>query len=151
MEKYDHKAIEEGIYDFVLINYANPDMIAHTGNYQATLQAVKIVDEHLGKILRATLEHNAVLIITSDHGNAERMFDPSTGMPETKHDVNLVPIYLAGKEFENQKSDEEIRRSEKETIGVLADIAPTILELMKIKKPKEMTGQSLLKSLLSNY
>ncbi len=141
------EAIEERIYDFILINYANPDMIAHTGNYQATLQAVKIVDEQLGKILKASLEHNAVLIITSDHGNAERMFDPSTGMPETKHDVNLVPIYLIGKEFEKQKSDEETRRSEKETIGVLADIAPTILEIMKIKKPKEMTGQSLLKFL----
>ncbi len=142
------EAIEEQSYDFILINYANSDVIAHTGDYQATLEAVKIIDEEIGKIVKVILERNGILIITSDHGNAERLFDPKTGEPETRHDPNPVPIYLIAKEFARQKNEEEIREIEKIPIGVLADVAPTILELMKIQKPSEMTGQSLLKFLL---
>jgi len=142
------EAIEEGIYDFILINYANPDIIGHTGNFKAALEAVKIIDEQLGKIIKAVLSRDAVLIITSDHGNIERMVDPSTGLPETKHDPSLVPIYLVAKEYSRPRSETEIRQSERESIGVLSDIAPTILELLGIKKPKEMTGQSLLRPLL---
>lgn len=142
------ESISEDVFDFILINYANPDIIAHTGNYEACLRAVKIIDEQIGKIVKATLEHDDILIITSDHGNIERVFDPLTGLPETQHDPNPVPIYLVAKEFMRSRTEAEIRRAEKESIGILADVAPTILELMAISKPKEMTGQSLLKFLL---
>ncbi len=143
------EAISEQAYDFILANYANADIIAHTGNYQATVKAVETIDEQIGKIITTVLEQNAILIITSDHGNAEVMFDSKTGEIETKHNNSPVPIYLIAKEFQLTKprSQIEIIRTEKNNVGVLADIAPTILELMKIPKPKEMTGQSLLTSL----
>lgn len=144
------ESITENAFDFILINYANPDIIAHTGNYDASLQAVKIIDEEIGKLIKTTLEFNAVLIITSDHGNIEKLFEPLTGLPETQHDPNPVPIYLVAKEFMRAKKKAEIQYSEKQTTGILADVSPTILELMGIPKPKEMTGQSLLKSLISN-
>ncbi len=142
------ESIEENAFDFILANYANPDMIAHTGNYEACLKAVKIIDEQIGKVVKAVLESGAVLIITSDHGNMEKVFDPLTGEPETKHNPSPVPIYLVAKELQHQKTEAEIRLLEKENIGVLADVSPTILELMHISKPKEMTGQSLIKFLL---
>jgi 2,3-bisphosphoglycerate-independent phosphoglycerate mutase len=142
------EAIEEGVYDFILINYANPDILGHTGNFQAAVEAIKIVDEQIGKITKAALSRDATLVITSDHGNVEKMVDPATGMPETKHDPSLVPIYLVSKNYERHRSEAEIRRSERESVGVLSDIAPTILELLGMPKPKEMTGSSLLKFLL---
>ena len=138
-------AIEEESYDFILVNFANSDMVAHTGNYEATISAIKIVDEQIGRISKTALEQDDILIITSDHGNAERLFNPKTGEPETKHDPNPVPIYLVANEFKREKNIREIENSEKNFIGILSDIAPTILELMKIPKPEEMTGQSLLK------
>jgi 2,3-bisphosphoglycerate-independent phosphoglycerate mutase len=138
------EAIEEKTYDFILTNYANGDIIAHTGNFQATVEAIKIVDDQIGKIRKSVLDNNAILIITSDHGNAERLVNPETGEPETKHDVSPVPIYLVANEFKKTVMPAQIRASERNPIGVLADLTPTILELMKIKKPVEMTGQSLM-------
>ncbi|MBI3638535.1 2,3-bisphosphoglycerate-independent phosphoglycerate mutase [Candidatus Wolfebacteria bacterium] len=143
-------AIGEGAYDFILANFANPDMIAHTGNYDACIQAVKVIDKEIERIVEACIKANAFLIITSDHGNMEKVFDSVTGVPQTKHDPNPVPIYLIAKEFARQKSEEEIRRAERKNIGMLADIAPTILEIMKIPQPKEMTGRSLLSLLVNN-
>jgi len=142
------EAIKEKVYDFILVNYANSDIIAHTGNFEATAEAIRIIDAQIGKIYASAMENNAFLIITSDHGNAEKLLDPKTGKPETKHDPNPVPFYLIAKEFERQNSDEYIRQAEKSPVGVLADIAPTILELMKIPKPAEMTGHSLIKLIL---
>ncbi len=142
------ESISEGVFDFILINYANPDIIAHTGNYEACLRVVRIIDEQIDKLIKTVLEHNAVLIITSDHGNIEKLFNPLTGLPETQHDPSPVPVYLVAKEFMRPRTEAEIRRSEKENTGILADVAPTILELMAISKPKEMTGQSLLRFLL---
>ncbi|MEK7555607.1 MAG: 2,3-bisphosphoglycerate-independent phosphoglycerate mutase [Patescibacteria group bacterium] len=141
-------AIEDKGFDFILANYANPDMVAHTGNYQAAIRAVEIVDEEIGKLKEVVLKQNAILIITSDHGNIERMFNPLTGAPETKHDPNPVPIYLVAKEYERKRSETDVRKSENGTIGVLADIAPTILELMSVSKPNEMSGKSLLRELV---
>lgn len=138
------ESIGESAFDFILANYANPDMIAHTGNYEACIKAVEIIDEQIGKITKAILGSNAVLIITSDHGNIERVFNPLTGEPETQHDPNPVPIYLVAKEYMRPRTEMEIRQSERENAGVLADITPTILELLGIPKPKEMTGRSLL-------
>lgn len=137
-------AISEKAYDFILLNYANPDMVAHTGNYDACLKAVKVVDEEIGKLMKAVLDADGTLVITSDHGNAERVLDPRTGLMETKHDPSPVPIYIVNKEYERVKDDFDINNIEKVGIGVLADVAPTILELMGIAKPKEMTGISLL-------
>jgi len=141
-------SIEEGVFDFTLANFANPDMIAHTGDYNATVEAIKIVDEQIKKIADACLNKGVTLIITSDHGNAERLFNPFTGEIETQHDPNPVPIILVDKDFERKKSEEEADMLVKTPIGVLADVAPTVLELMEISQPKEMTGKSLLKFLL---
>ncbi|MBI3046143.1 MAG: 2,3-bisphosphoglycerate-independent phosphoglycerate mutase [Candidatus Harrisonbacteria bacterium] len=141
------QAIEEGAFDFVLVNYANGDMIAHTGNYEAAKIAVQEVDESIGTILRSALANNAVLIITADHGNLETMLNSKTGEITTAHDISPVPIYIAGNEFVKQKTPAEIGLAEKETVGILSDVAPTILEIMNIPQPPEMTGQSLIKLL----
>ncbi|KKU94544.1 MAG: 2,3-bisphosphoglycerate-independent phosphoglycerate mutase [Candidatus Jorgensenbacteria bacterium GW2011_GWA1_48_13] len=139
-------ALNEGGFDFILVNYANPDIIAHTGNYDAAVQAIKTVDKELNRLVDAVLKGNHVMIVTSDHGNAEEVLNPRTGEPETKHNANPVPIYLVGKDFQKPKPEEILHHPE--TIGLLADVAPTILELMNIPKPPEMTGQSLLNQLI---
>lgn len=142
------QSIDEGVFDFTLVNFPNPDMIAHTGDYNATVKAVKTVDEQIKKIADICLSKGVSLIITSDHGNAERLFNPQTGEIETQHDPSPVPIILVAKEFEKKKTEEEISYLAKTPIGVLADVAPTVLELMEIPQPAEMTGRSLLKLLL---
>ncbi len=137
-------ALTEGVYDFILVNYANPDAIAHTGNFKAAISAVRAVDDAIGALTKAALEHNHILIITADHGNIERMIDPHTGLIETKHDPSQVPFYLIKKGGESQKDDRVIKKIEGENTGVLSDVAPTILKLMNLPKPKEMTGINLL-------
>ncbi|MDI6820843.1 MAG: 2,3-bisphosphoglycerate-independent phosphoglycerate mutase [Patescibacteria group bacterium] len=138
-------ALKEGGFDFVLINYANPDIVAHTGNYDATVKAIKTVDQELERLLEAAFSNNHLVIITSDHGNAEVIFDPKTGSIETKHNTNPVPIYLVAQEYRLPKPK---YANHIQTIGLLSDVAPTILALMNIRKPPEMTGQSLLDQLL---
>jgi len=142
------ESINEKSFDFILINYANPDMVAHTGNFNACIQAVKFINEQIGRLIKAAEVNDAILIITSDHGNMECVMNPQTGEPQTKHDPNPVPIHLMAKEFKKNNSSLTIQLAEKNSAGILADIAPTILELMGLAKPKEMTGQSLLKTLL---
>ncbi|MEW6617415.1 MAG: 2,3-bisphosphoglycerate-independent phosphoglycerate mutase [Patescibacteria group bacterium] len=139
-------ALNEGGFDFILVNYANPDIIAHTGDFEATVKAVRVIDAEIERLMNATLAQNHVLIITSDHGNAETLISTQTGQPETKHDANPVPFYLIGREF--QKQNTSPKPSRPPVIGLLSDVAPTILALMGIKKPKEMTGQSLLEQLI---
>ena len=141
------QSIEEREMDFIVGNFASPDIIAHTGNFDAAVKALKVVDDQIDKIMRAALAHDAILIITADHGNVERMINPMTGKVETKHDTSPVPFYLIGKEFKKIKTPAAVKRIENETIGMLSDISPTILDLMKIKKPPEMTGQSLVNQL----
>ncbi len=140
-------ALREGGFDFILINYANPDLIAHTGNYEATIAAVKTVDRELGRLVKEVLEGNHLLIVTSDHGNAESVLNLQTGEPETFHDPNPVPIYLVAREFEKPFSIPDTSPRKFPVIGILSDVAPTLLELMKIPKPEEMTGESLLSQL----
>ena len=137
------EAIEEKAYDFILCNYANADIVAHTGDMQASIEAVKVIDASVGKVVDAALKTNSILVITSDHGNVERLANPMTGEPETKHDANPVPIYLVANEYQRPRNDAEIKSSERTSIGVLADIAPTILALMRLPKPEEMTAQNL--------
>ncbi len=142
------QAIEEEAFDFILVNYANPDMVAHTGNYDASCKAVEIIDEQIAKVMAAALAHNAVVLITADHGNVERLYNPETGEPETKHDASPVPLYLIAKEYLRPHSDQDAAERERFVIGMLSDVAPTILALMGIPKSAEMTGQNLLPQLL---
>lgn len=136
-------AMREGIYDIIIINYANADMIAHTGNFEAGVKAILALDKALGDLIKEVLANDSMMLITADHGNAEQMIDPLNGQPETKHNDSPVPVYLIGKQFEREKSKDDIIRSEIKSIGMLSDIAPTILELMGVPKPDNMTGQSL--------
>ncbi|MBQ9297835.1 MAG: 2,3-bisphosphoglycerate-independent phosphoglycerate mutase [Clostridia bacterium] len=126
------EAIKSEKYDTIILNYANPDMVGHTGNLEATVQALEIIDNCVGKVAEEIENKNGYLIITADHGNAEQMVDYKTGEPHTAHTTNDVPIVVMGKE--NIKLNP----------GRLCDIAPTMLELMKLEKPKEMTGVSLI-------
>mgnify|MGYP001573982094 CR=1 FL=1 len=140
------QAIENQSFDFILANYANPDTIAHTGNYDATIEAVKAIDKEIGRIIKGIENTETILVITSDHGNAEELLNPMTGSSETQHDPNPVPFHVIAPEFKNKKfyNQNNIRQP----IGILADIAPTILTLMEIPVPKEMTGRNLLRDLL---
>ncbi len=126
------EAIKCRKYDNIILNYANPDMVGHTGSLEAAIKAIETIDEALGRVLEAINEVNGVLLITADHGNSEQMIDYKTGEPHTAHTTNPVPLILVG--MENVQLKE----------GKLADLAPTMLDIMNLEKPKEMTGESLL-------
>jgi 2,3-bisphosphoglycerate-independent phosphoglycerate mutase len=126
------KHITSGQYGFILANYANPDMVGHTGVLEAAIKAVEVLDECLGLVLRAAQEAGAHVLITADHGNLEIMSDPSTGQPHTAHTTDPVPFIVIGKKVNLRKD------------GLLADVAPTVLDLLGIEKPAEMTGSSLI-------
>ena len=132
------KAIDKNIYSLYVINYANPDMIGHTGNFWATKKAIEITDEYVGKILQKVLRKNLTLIITADHGNAEGMLDINN-KPCKSHTTNLVPFIMVNKD--NIKNRNQILSK----IGSIADIAPTILNLLEIEIPVEMDGKTLIK------
>ncbi len=137
-------AIEEGSYGFILVNYANPDMIGHTGNFTATVKAAEILDQEIESVAKACLKTGTTLIITSDHGNAEVMLDTSTGEKDTKHNTSPVPFIVVDKRFMKAKTPEDIIEIENLSAGTICDIAPTILQLMGLNKPPEMTGNSLI-------
>lgn len=134
-------------YDLIVVNYANSDMVGHTGDFDATVKAIEILDSEMGKIIAEVLKNGAALVITSDHGNADEMINLLTGAPQTEHTGNPVPFYFIAKNLKQEKDPEKIEIGKLETGGILADVAPTILELMDIKQPPEMTGKSLLKIL----
>jgi 2,3-bisphosphoglycerate-independent phosphoglycerate mutase len=125
------KRISSGAYDVIILNFANCDMVGHTGVFSAAVKAVETVDECVGAVVEATARMGGVSIVTADHGNAEEMVDRDGETPQTAHSTNPVPFILVG-------ADVSLRP------GRLADIAPTILELMGIEKPAEMTGESLI-------
>jgi len=139
-------ALAEGTFDFILVNYANADMVAHTGNYDATMKAIKIVDKEINRLMESILGQDNILIITSDHGNAEVVLDLKTGEPETKHDASPVPFYLVAKKFRKAVPSNPLATLP--IMGILSDVAPTVLDLMNLPKPPEMTGESLLPQLL---
>src|SRR5579862_6209983 len=128
-------AIDSGKYDMIVLNYANPDMVGHTGSLPAAIKAVETVDTGLGRIADAIQKAGGALLVTADHGNCEMMRDPETGGPHTSHTTNPVPVVLLG-----------ARNRALVAEGKLADIAPTLLELMELPKPEEMTGKSLLRT-----
>jgi 2,3-bisphosphoglycerate-independent phosphoglycerate mutase len=128
-------AVRSGVYDFVLVNFANPDMVGHTGVLDAAIRAVEAVDAALAKIVGATRAQGGALIVTADHGNCEMMKDPLTGQPHTSHTRNRVPLFYVN------DADRHVRiRAD----GRICDVAPTMLEILGIPQPAEMTGVSLL-------
>lgn len=135
-------ALGSGEFDFIVVNYPNPDVIAHTGNFDATVAAVKVIDKEIERLTQSVLASDHIALITSDHGNAERVLNPVTGEPETKHNTSPVPCYLVGNKYKRVAPRGE--RERLTTVGLLADVAPTILSLLNIKKPAEMTGESVL-------
>jgi 2,3-bisphosphoglycerate-independent phosphoglycerate mutase len=135
-----HK-VKGGLYDFVLVNYANPDMVGHTGVFEAAKKAVEAVDRGLGRLLEAVESQGGVALVTADHGNSEMMIDPATGGPWTAHTTNLVPLIVYDPSGKIVSGGNAIALRDG---GKLADVAPTILEVLDIPKPKEMTGESLI-------
>ena len=135
-------AIQKQIYSFVVINYANPDMVGHTGQMEATIQAVETVDRCLGRLLESISKVGGTALVTADHGNAESLLDDQ-GNPWTAHTTNPVPfIVFEGEKVKIPGYGTEVALS---SDGRLADIAPTILEILQLPQPPEMTGQSLIK------
>ncbi|MFQ5458228.1 MAG: 2,3-bisphosphoglycerate-independent phosphoglycerate mutase [Myxococcota bacterium] len=130
--------IESGAYDFILMNYANPDMVGHTGDFQASVRAAEIIDSCLARVAAAVLAAGGVLLITADHGNLEQMRDPETGQPHTAHTTNLVPLHVID---QRPAAEGGVRKL---ADGGLSDVAPTVLEIMDIPRPGEMTGRSLI-------
>jgi 2,3-bisphosphoglycerate-independent phosphoglycerate mutase len=131
-EKLD-AAITSGEYDVIIINFANPDMVGHTGVIPAAVKAVERVDACVGSAVEAVKKVDGVLFICADHGNAEKMIDYETGNPHTAHTTNPVPFILVN------YGDVKLREG-----GCLADIAPTLLDIMELPQPTEMTGKSLI-------
>ena len=137
------EAVEKNKYDFILINYANADMVGHTGNEKACIEAVKSIDKVLSLLIPAVLKMGGCFLITADHGNIEEIKNPNTGQIDTEHSTNPVPLWFLTPDNHRSKTPEEVRQDENEVGGLLSDIAPTILDLMEIKKPAEMGGESL--------
>ena len=125
-------AINEDKYDSIILNFANSDMVGHTGNLEAAIKAVETLDECVQKIVDVVKRKNGVLLITADHGNSEQMIDYETGEPFTSHTTFPVPLILVGKD--------DVKLKE----GKLADLAPTMLDIMGLEKPEEMTGESII-------
>ena len=121
--------IDKDIYDVIILNFANTDMVGHTGKMDATIKAVETIDNAIGMIYKEVMKHNGILVITADHGNAEEMGDNSN--PITSHTTNLVPLII---------TKENIKLND----GRLCDIIPTVIDLMNLEKPEEMTGVSLI-------
>ena len=127
--------IKSGQYELMILNFANCDMVGHTGVYEATIKAVKAVDECVGKVIGAIKEVGGEAIVTADHGNAEVMWEKDTKNPVTAHSTNPVPCILISEKYKDAKLRED---------GVLADLAPTILKLMDLPQPVEMEGKTLI-------
>ena len=128
------EAIGSGAYDFIVVNFANGDMVGHTGNFDAAVKAVETLDHCIGRIERALKEHGGEGLITADHGNCEQMVDYENQQPHTQHTTELVPLIYVG---------DRSRALDPEG-GILADIAPTLLTMMELEIPSVMSGRSLL-------
>ncbi|MEM1237215.1 MAG: alkaline phosphatase family protein, partial [Pseudomonadota bacterium] len=126
------EAIHKG-YDLIVTNFANPDMVGHTGDLEAAMKACEAVDQGLGQVVEALEAVGGAMIVTADHGNCEFMVDPVTGGPHTAHTTNPVPVILFG-----GPEGTKLRN------GRLSDLAPTLLQLMELEKPPEMTGESVI-------
>lgn len=137
-------------YDVIIANFANADMVGHTGNFEASVRAIETLDESLGQIMNSVLALEGVMVVTADHGNIELKRDVLSGEKRTEHSTNPVPFYLVGNQFRKKKpsSEEEILKAKRESGGIITDVAPTIISILGLEKPEEMTGASLLSILL---
>ena len=124
--------IRGGSYDVIILNFANCDMVGHTGVFEAAVAAVEAVDTCVGRVVEAVKEMGGVMLLTADHGNAEKMLEADGTTPFTAHTTNVVPFAVIGRECQLREG------------GVLADIAPTMLKLLGLEKPAEMTGESII-------
>ena len=129
------RRIRSGVYDLIVLNYANPDMVGHTGIFEAAVQAVSAVDECLGRVVDEVLMQGGAVLLTADHGNAEKMTDEESGQPHTAHTTNRVPFSFIIEDGQRHALRQD---------GILADVAPTALELLGIPQPQAMTGRSLI-------
>ena len=126
-------AINSDRYDYITVNFANPDMVGHTGSMEASIKACETIDKNLEKLVKTVLDKDGTIFVTADHGNVEKMFDEKTNQPCTTHTTNKVPfIYISNHSNGIKLND-----------GALCNIAPTILKEMKIEKPNKMSGESL--------
>jgi 2,3-bisphosphoglycerate-independent phosphoglycerate mutase len=141
-------SINDETYDFILVNYANADMVGHTGNMKATMKAVEVVDKCIDRVVKAALKKDGVVLITADHGNAEGMFNMQSGIIDKEHSANPVPFLIIGKEYEGKVIGRRDAMGGDLSLvqpqGILSDIAPTILKIINIHKPPEMTGRPLI-------
>jgi 2,3-bisphosphoglycerate-independent phosphoglycerate mutase len=126
------EAIRSGRYAAIVCNYANGDMVGHTGNLAAATQAIEVLDECIGRVVTAMREAGGEVLITADHGNAEMMADPRTRQPHTAHTLNVVPLLYVGRKAKITEG------------GALQDVAPTLLTMMGLPAPPEMTGKPLI-------
>ncbi|PJA86805.1 MAG: 2,3-bisphosphoglycerate-independent phosphoglycerate mutase, partial [Candidatus Moranbacteria bacterium CG_4_9_14_3_um_filter_42_9] len=129
------KNIKSNVYDFIAMNYANADMVGHTGNLKAAVKAVEFLDSQIKVLCQEVLKKKGSIIITADHGNAEDMIDLRTGQTNTFHSKNPVPLLVVGEKFKDKKMQK----------GLLGNIAPTILDMLGLEKPANMSKKSLLK------
>lgn len=135
LTKYAIDSLNKKRYDFVVLNYAAPDMIGHTGNLEAGIKTCELIDKNLGKLVKSYQEKNGTVLVTADHGNVEEMINLKTGEIDTEHSTNKVPFIIVSEKLKRIKLN----------AGALGDIAPTILELLGREKPREMTGRSLIR------
>ena len=127
-------AIGSEKYDAIICNYANGDMVGHTGIFEAAVKAIEVLDECVGRVVDATLKVGGEILITADHGNAEKMRDEKTGQPYTAHTTDPVPLIYVGTHTKALQDN-----------GALCDVAPTLLQIMGLPQPREMTGRTLFK------
>lgn len=130
------QAIQKNIYDFIVVNYANPDMVGHTGNINATVIALNYLDQIMGQVIKAVIDVGGIILFTADHGNCEEMINPVTGEKSTDHTNNKVPFIIIG--------NSSVKNIKLKNNGTLADIAPTVLDIMHLQQPTQMTGKSLI-------
>jgi len=140
------KEINKNQFDFIVVNFANPDMVGHTGNLKATIKAIEVLDNLAGQIVNTVLVQKGVVLITADHGNAEELYDLQTGVIVKEHSRNVVPLFVIGEQFKGKIAKGAAGKElyQMTASGVLADVAPTILKIMGLKRPDEMTGRPLI-------
>jgi 2,3-bisphosphoglycerate-independent phosphoglycerate mutase len=137
--------LKEGVFDFIVSSLPTFDLIGHKENFHLAISIIEEMDKNLEELSKISLESAYALILTSDHGNIEKMIEPKFGQKETLHNLSPVPFYLLDKDYQREKSKEEMLFFKRKVLGPLADVAPTILDLMGIKIPQEFMGKSLLK------